>query len=385
MEGATQAPKINKQSSIAEEETVVVSWATAAILIQVVLLYFYAGILKTGVEWTRDYTAVYYALHVDQLTTPFGHWLLNYPGVMKVMTYLSVKLEIYGSLLFFIPFFTGFFLLLAIALLAGLQMGFGTTMRIFLFPWISICATVPMIPSVFWDKLPGKIRSLSVYGLRFAEWLKTRAVFEGLARRLPPKPMFTRTPTWMNVTAGLFLLYIFLWNLGTLPTSMNRKRIDVPWKLKWIASVLRLDQTWNMFAPYPLKDDGWYVIPGVLKNGTEVDVFRGEEPVTWEKPEYVAYMYKNQRWQKYMMNLWSKEFSDFRLYYGRYLCRAWNDHHKGGEQLDHFSITFMRQDTRASGEAAPQKVNLWDHYCFKVPGTAPTAETKPASPSVPVK
>ncbi|HEX5036487.1 MAG TPA: HTTM domain-containing protein [bacterium] len=377
---------LEKQQGIAEPgETVVLSWATAAVLIQVCLLYVYAGVLKTGVEWTRDYTAVYYALHVDQLTTPLGHWLLDYPRVMKAMTYLTIKIEIFGPLLFFMPVFTGFFRLLAIVLLAGLQMGFGSTMRIYIFPWTCICATVPMIPSVFWDKLPAKIRALSAYGPRLAEWLKTRFFFDKLLRHLPPKPVSTRLSTWANVTAGLFLLYVFVWNLGTLPASMNKKRIDVPRKLKWIASVLRLDQTWNMFAPYPLKDDGWYVIPGVLKNNQEVDVFRGGGPVSWEKPKYVAYMYKNQRWQKYMMNLWSKDFSEFRLYYGRYLCRVWNDHHKGGEQLDHFSINYMRQDTRLNGEAAPQKVDLWDHYCFKVPETAPLSETKPAKPSAPVK
>jgi hypothetical protein len=236
-----------------------------------------------------------------------------------------------------------------------------------------------MIPSVFWEKLPAKIRGLSAYGIRAAEWLRSRAFFEPLTRRLPPKPVMTRIPRWMNVVAAFFLVYIFIWNLGTLPASIRKKRIDIPWRLKWIASVLRLDQTWNMFAPYPLKDDGWYVIPGELKNGTEVDVFRGGGPVSWEKPEYVAYMYKNQRWQKYMMNLWSKDFSEFRLYYGKYLCRAWNDRHKGNEQLQHFTINYMRQDTRAKGESAPQKVMLWDHYCFKMPETQSASETKPAN------
>lgn len=374
---------LERQKGIPEapEENIVLSWATAAVLIQAVLLYFYAGILKTGVEWTRDNTAVYYALHVDQLTTPLAHWILNYPKAMKIMTYATIKLEIFGPLLFFIPFFTGFFRLLAILLLAAMQMGFFSMMRIYLFPWTSIAATVPMIPAVFWEKLPAGLKALGILGGQIADWIRQRALFDWVSRKLPPRPAFTKIPLWLNVTAAFFLVYVFVWNLGTLPASMNKKHLDIPWRLKWIASVLRIDQTWNMFAPYPLKDDGWYVIPGVLKNGQEVDVYRGGGAVSWEKPEYVAYMYKNQRWQKYMMNLWSKDFSQFRLYYGRYLCRLWNDHHKGGEQLDHFSINYMRQDTRPNGEAPPQKVDLWDHYCFNMP-----AETKPASPSgVPAK
>ena len=34
-----------------------------------------------------------------------------------------------------------------------------------------------------------------------------------------------------------------------------------------------------MFAPYPLKDDGWYVMPGVLFSGDEVDLWGGGSPV----------------------------------------------------------------------------------------------------------
>jgi uncharacterized membrane protein YphA (DoxX/SURF4 family) len=365
-------------SVVAEPETVILSWATAAILVQVMLLYFYAGILKTGVEWTRDNTAVYYALHVDQLTTPFGQWLLNYPGVMKAMTYLTIKIEIFAPLLLLIPFFTGFFRLVAILLMFGLQMGFGATMRIYIFPWTCACGTVALLPPVFWEKLPARIRSLSSWGLRIAEWIRTRALFDRLVRRLPPKPSPVGLPRWVNLTAAAFLVYVFVWNLGTLPSDMNRKRIDIPWRLKWIASMLRIDQTWNMFAPYPLKDDGWYVIPGTLLNGSEVDVFKGGGPVSWEKPKYVAYTYKNQRWQKYMMNLWSRDFSDFRLYYGKYLCRLWNDQHQHSEQLDHFTIYYMREDTRPNGEAKPEKVNIWDHYCFKMPETKPAPETKPS-------
>jgi hypothetical protein len=345
----------------------VLTWATAAVLIQAVLLYVYAGVLKTGPEWTRDYTAVYYAMSIDQLTTPLGHWLLGHPDLMKTLTRLTIQIEIFGPLLFFIPFYTGFFRILAILLLFGMQMGFGATIRVYIFPWICFCATFPMIPSVFWDKLPNALKALGGRAIRAAEQLEASACFGRLRRILPPVPPSGSTPRWLNVVAAVFLVYVILWNAGTLPATINKAKIDVPRRLKWIASALRIDQQWNMFAPYPLKDDGWYVIPGTLVNGTEVDVFTGRRPVTWEKPHLVAYSYKNQRWQKYMMNLWSRDFSKFREFYGKYLCRAWNEAHKGGEQLDRFTIYFMKEDTLPQGEDAPEKISLWEHYCFKIP------------------
>lgn len=349
------------------EPKMILTWATTGVLVQAVLLYVFAGILKTGPEWTKTYTAVYYAMSIDQLTTPLGHWLLTQPALMKSLTYWTIILEIYGPLLFFIPFFTGFFRLAGILLLFGMQMGFGAAIRVYIFPWICFCATFPMIPSVFWEKLPRAVKAWSGWVLRAAEWVRARAFFASLQRLLPPKPPSTATPRWLNLTAAFFLAYVLLWNLGTLPASLLKRKVDVPLKIKWLGSALRIDQQWNMFAPYPLKDDGWYVIPGTLVNGTEVDVFTSGRPVTWEKPGLVAYTYKNQRWQKYMMNLWSRDFSKFREFYAKYLCRSWNDRHNGGEKLDHFTIYYMKEDTRPDGEALPEKVNLWEHYCFKVP------------------
>src|SRR3546814_10558349 len=58
---------------------------------------------------------------------------------------------------------------------------------------------------------------------------------------------------WYRV-AGLFVVLVFVWNLHTirvLPASSYHAMTPV-------FRVLRIDQLWNMFAPYPLKEDGWW-------------------------------------------------------------------------------------------------------------------------------
>lgn len=347
---------------------VVVSAATVAILIQTVLLYFFAWLLKTGPEWTSHFTAVYYTMHIDQLTTPAGHWLLGHPDLMEFLTKATLKVELFAPILFFLPFWTGIARILAIVALFAMQMGFGVTIRVFIFPWICFCGTLPLVPSFVWDFLSRRLSSAVAWSHGVFDRIARSLAFKRVSRVLPPRPPVASTSRTLQVLAALALIYVIFWNIGTLPVSLNEKRIDVPRKLKWLGSVFRIDQQWNMFSPFPLKDDGWYVIPGTLRDGSEVDVFRDGAPVSWEKPKYVAYTYKNQRWQKYMMNLWSRDFSKFREFYAKYLCRSWNESHKGGEQLDHFTIYFMREDTRADGEAPPEKVNLWNHYCFKMPG-----------------
>lgn len=343
------------------------SWATAAVVVQVVLVFVVAGLLKTGPEWTEDNTAVYYAMSIDHLTTPIGHWLLGYPGLMEILTYLTLRIELFAPLLFLIPFHTAFFRLVGIGLLLGMQVGFGATIRIFLFPWICFVATLPLLPTVFWDKVSVASRGWSQRAESFLHRMEEAGVSKRLGLFRPAQGSVASTPTWMNVTAAFFLGYVIFWNLGTLPSSVMPSGVGVPRQLEWIGYVLRVDQHWNMFAPAPLKDDGWYVMPGWLLNGRNVDVFRGGAPVTWEKPELVAYTYKNQRWQRYMVNLWNREYAAFREFYGGYVCRAWNDVHDGGSQLDRFTIYFMREDTLPDGEAEPERVPLWEHYCFQRP------------------
>lgn len=181
----------------------------------------------------------------------------------------------------------------------------------------------------------------------------------------PVQPLETKNVRRLHTVRDIILVvltfYIILWNIQT----QGKIKIFGP-ESDWIALTLRLDQQFNMFAPTPLLEDGWYVIPGTLRDGSEVDIFSNRSPVSYEKPKWVAYTYKNQRWQKYMMNLWNKDFEQFRLGYGQYLCRTWNTSQKYSKQLMTFNIIFMTEKTPRPGEPIPQATptTLWQHQCF---------------------
>ena len=67
-----------------------------------------------------------------------------------------------------------------------------------------------------------------------------------------------------------------------------------------------------------------------------------------------------------MMNLWQKDHQSHRLYYGKYLCRQWNDNRpKKDEKVDTFEILYMEEITQFDRIAAPSKKLLWSHRCFK--------------------
>jgi hypothetical protein len=135
-----------------------------------------------------------------------------------------------------------------------------------------------------------------------------------------------------------------------------------------------------MFAPYPLTDDGWYVIPGQLKNGREVDLFTGRAPVTYDKPAYVGGMFKNTRWRKYYANLWLADYSGYRLYYGQWLTRQWNAAHAGGDQLLTFQIVYVMERTLGPDRVAPpERLTIWYHQCWDGPTPPPEATTRPTT------
>lgn len=156
--------------------------------------------------------------------------------------------------------------------------------------------------------------------------------------------------------------------------------VEAPWGARalkpvaWVGWTLRLDQRFDMFAPTPLTEDGWYVIPATLRDGTRVDLFKngpmltksGLYPISYQKPAHIADGYPDQRWQKYLMNIAEADNSRYRLAYGQYLCRTWNAHYANGETLETFNLEFMIENTPPPGAPNPDPVRvvLWEHRCF---------------------
>ena len=173
--------------------------------------------------------------------------------------------------------------------------------------------------------------------------------------------------SWLvtNLLAFVFLLYVLGWNLTTVSV------LTMPERLLPVGPFLGLDQSWSMFAPSPSKEDGWYVIPGTLRDGQQTDLMSvtrddyGVHKVSWEKPQDVNATYKNERWRKYLENIYGEEYAGQRLYLGQYICRQWNARHTGAEQLTTFKITYMLEITLPNYQrSAPQEVVLWNHSCI---------------------
>lgn len=438
-----------------------VSFATAAYTLQIMIVYWFSVIYKTGSEWWPDGTAVYYALNADHHATAFGKWMLEAfsPQVLQALTYLTLAMEVTIPIMLLLTAFFGRARLILLGAIAILHFSFSLALDIGIFPWVNAVSLLIFIPAWYWEKV-GKsarisTRKLSIYydgqcGFcqkvthllktflflsgstllpaqtsrraaqamkRFNSWVvadekgKIHVKFNALILLVERSPVWwplARILKWKwlrkkgvkyyehianhraeasqhlrwavfrplsfkptkigNALATFFIAYIFLWNIGDLPQQAGITRfqsIHIPPSLAWVGHTFRVDQQWNMFSPAPFKDDGWFVIPGTLVDGRQIDLLTGNEPPIYEKPPLVSALFKNSHWEKYFRNISNVDKEAYRLYFGRYLCRDWNSQNVGGNQLKSLQLIFMKEWTLPDYQAsAPQKEVLWNHECF---------------------
>lgn len=344
------------------------SIAAFALICQIVIVYVFNNLQKTGLEWRVEYSAVYYALNIDQFTLPLGAFLLKFPELLKYVTMFVVNFELIGPVLLFCPVANGPIRTFTIFLFMMMHLGFGLTMKLDLFPWMCAAAFTSLLPPWFWDQVFSPLTAkLKGFEQNWIHKFKRGDSFPEIQGEMGgQKYILKQSRHWFREVGALAaLIIIIVWNISDIfPDHVN-----FPPFLRPAINFFYLDQYWNMFSPKPLVDDGWYVIPGKLKSGEEVDVLHPAVPVVWEKPKLVSSTYRNCRWQKYMMNLWLKNYEDYRLYFGKYLCQNWNRKHSGDRQMEGFEMNFMLEPTPPFGKPlpAPEKITIWKHHCFDKP------------------
>ncbi len=432
----------------------VISAATIALIVQMVIVYLFLAIHRDWhPRWFGEYSAGMYALHVDHFATRLAIWMRGFPTVVLVLTIMTSWLEFLGPWMVLFPqgrsrVVRRFHVVLrsgAILSLVAMHMSLSLVLELGLFSVITSAGWLALLPSGFWpmiEKRMPRARRITLYyrkgdwataqrlviasrllGLRLLRikalddasagawwavdrfgdrhtgvnavlatmhaspwinwWLSPILAAGPMLRQLDRfywfvtersqagrgmqcidhhlRPLWTRLSGKGNAVVAAALALVIWWNIATIHLTMFPAYVP-PW-LQPVGQMLRLDQRWDMFSPYPMTDDGWYVIEAHQLNGQTLDLMTAE-PVTWDKPELVSAMYADTRWRKYMTNLWYRDNADARLYFGKYLTRQWNNAHEGDERIERFTIYYMLEETTDDGPAKPQKVIVWSHDCF---------------------
>jgi hypothetical protein len=130
-----------------------------------------------------------------------------------------------------------------------------------------------------------------------------------------------------------------------------------------------------MFAPFPFNGTSWYVIPGTLGDGRQVDLvpflFHGDPhrltPASREKPpDMGAAFARDERWRKYFENLHDAHNAHLLGPLGDYLCREWNAAQAGTPTaLETLQIIYHWERTLPDNRRAPvEPVVQLNHQCL---------------------
>lgn len=316
----------------------VLSLASLAILLQVVLLYFFSVDHKLSAIWHTEFTAVYYALSLDRITTSIGQYALLAPeSWLELATQGTLILERWGPVIAFIPVYTSFFRSFAVIAFWSFHLGLAITMTLGIFPYICIAAWMLFIPGFIWDRAKIYTAPLSTILAKRLKHVSKRLTFSKVEK---PVGEMGLLGSMIVVTSLFFMLSSNMLHIGKMSESYydNIYRYVEP-----LGDAVNLKQRWNMFGPHPPTRDGWFVVAATISHQSErIDLFNGLQPVSWQRPQSISRTYINQRWRKYLewvMNKWDPHATHFKKYLKRHFT-------KQGYSIDELEIFFLEEITQ---------------------------------------
>ncbi|RYZ20865.1 MAG: hypothetical protein EOP49_47350, partial [Sphingobacteriales bacterium] len=244
--------------------------AGAGYILLIFSVYFFSALMKTGSDWTTDYSALYYAVSLDQIALPLGKLLYPHYELLRVLTFITWWAELLLPILLLLPTKSYLPRLVFIVGMALLHLGISASLYVGLFfviGWVTLLGLLP--PFVLnriekWANL-GSLRMRN----RFPDF------------RLPKWAAGTKNDGYRKnpILEGLLwstVLYCLFWNLNNTPGSL----VGMPQRMQWIGQLLRIDQYWGMFAPQVFKDDGWYIFEGRTADGKLINIRENGVPVS---------------------------------------------------------------------------------------------------------
>lgn len=312
----------------------VASVASAGLLVQVVAVYATNAVVKLRGDRWLDGTAVEQVLQLTRFATPLGGAIADLPIVPTLLSYGWLALLVCAPLLVVL---TG----RGRAVLAGGfalgHLGMAVTMEIGLFPLISVAALLPFLPPTVWDRLPTPPAPVFE---RFAARLDR---LPGWPRRLP-----TRLRSASTVLAAVLFCGMLVVNLASVGVLAYPAGTPAAVEAKG----------WDMFAPDPPVDDGWYVAPARLESGERINALGGG-PLSWDRPPDVSATLPNNRWKKLFYQLRGGPEASLRRPLAESLCARWNRAH--ADDLEEIRLVYVEYSTRT--DARGERVELGRFDC----------------------
>ena len=352
------------------------SMASAAILLQMFLMYFFSGLLKRDEGWQSG-EALVHILALEMYARPLAAHLLAYPDLLARITRLIPWFEMVVPFLLFMPWATMRLRVLALVLLAGFHVSIGSLLATGLFPYVALTGLILFLPTALWDRVSG---------------------FESAGRATrPAEPRRgARRAAWLagEVVVLALLTYVVAWNVvglrleeywaahrlgwaqerwrrgekGALPILPRDAVVEMMLgDLGAVGRVANLHQRWDMFYSSGDLVGGWNVLVGTLPDGRKISLLEGGKPFQGDahpKPARPVALAPNPRWRVYLTNLRAAGMQAVRDRFGAVAGRDWNRRHPE-VAIDWLEVLFV-QDPSSATPARERRTSVW----FKGPVAA---------------
>jgi Vitamin K-dependent gamma-carboxylase len=198
------------------------SFASAAMLLQVVFVYLGAVISKTAPEWRREFSAVYFFLS-SQVSTPLGHAVAKYTFLCVLLTISTMILELLGPPSALVLAAFPRLRTTIVAIFMFFHVCLGATLYVGTFAYICVIAWFPYMPAQTWDV----IQQTQIGQVAARAWQALIEAIAGAIQKVSSRAV-VRTIRWPSGTIATTLLvelFAYVWFVNVrvnLPDSITR-------------------------------------------------------------------------------------------------------------------------------------------------------------------
>jgi len=285
--------------------------ASAALVLQLAVVYLGAGLAKCNAGWFTG-QALADALSVHDHGTALGMMLAGIPWLTRPLQWLVLGGEL-GLPVVLLALPTPRVRGTLVALFCGFHGAIWLGMSVGLFALIGIVAWLPLLPAAVWPAAGPAARG-GVAGLgQAASWACRLAI--GLA-------------------AASFLHQVTPWARQPLPQPVVAA-----------LNLTGLHQVWGMFGGVYAREQ-WVYGRAVLADGSEVDLLRSGRPLERERPAGGFTSLPHHRWHKFLWILPTRPARILAVPAAEALARDWNRRHEPARQVRTLEIRLGTQSVR---------------------------------------
>ncbi|AFZ74071.1 HTTM domain-containing protein [Natronobacterium gregoryi] len=323
----------------------ITSVASAAILAQIVFMYFLNGYHKTESELWIGGEATPLIMGLDNTTFLLGDVMRNFPTMLQYGGLTWYYMLLFSWLLFLLR---GRARTALVAMFVGGHASFAITVRIGAFPYVAIAGLLLFLQASFWADAKTIARSASLEQIQSTE---VRPRLEQVARLFPSfrlERSAPAVPNWLTRSVYSVALAIAVVSILIVPALTYVPLADFvdeedgpADRIEQRAEVVSVDQPdWSVFAPHPRTSDQYYVFPAETRDGERIDVYNDRE-LSYDRPyEELQKQFDTYRERFYMSSVRSSDTVAASL--AEHLCSNWENDRDA--TITHVNVYYVVED-----------------------------------------